>query len=85
MRILESEDELVTELKARLKGHAEVREFRSQDTTIRQAIGLFHRALVVIGVHGGALANTVFCRPGTLLAEIAFRAPQVRHAVWNLR
>lgn len=78
MRILEDEDVLVNELQQALQGHAHVRVFESQDVTIRQAIGLFHRALVVVGVHGGALANVAFCRPGTLLAEIAFRAPQVR-------
>lgn len=77
MRILQEEDALVAALTEALAGHAHVRLFDSQNVTIHQTIGLFHKALVVVGVHGGALANVAFCRPGTLLAEIAFRAPQV--------
>ena len=77
MRILREEDELVERLITELGEHADVRVFDSQSLTVKQAIGLFHKALVVVGVHGGALSNVAFCRPGTLLAEIAFRAPQV--------
>ena len=44
------------------------------------AIALFARAAVVIGVHGGALANLVACGEGvTTVLEIGFRSRFTRH------
>ncbi|CAJ1403877.1 unnamed protein product [Effrenium voratum] len=39
----------------------------------KQTIRLFMRARVVVGVHGGALANILFCQGGTELFELGFR------------
>ena len=37
------------------------------------------RFQVVLGVHGGALTNTLFCRPGALLIELGFDLDMTRH------
>ncbi len=38
--------------------------------TVAEQVGLFARAEAVIGLHGAALANTIFCGPGTSVLEI---------------
>ena len=42
-------------------------------------MALFSRAVAVVGVHGGALSNILFCRDGTLIVEIAPRSVQSWH------
>ena len=32
-----------------------------------------------MGVHGGAMANAVFCAPGAALVEVALAEPMYRH------
>jgi capsular polysaccharide biosynthesis protein len=39
----------------------------------REQVRLFSHADVILAPHGAALANAAFCRPGTLIAEIAAR------------
>ena len=55
--------------------------FRAKDHTLRGAAALFHRAAVVVGVHGAALANAVACRPRAALVELALPEPMYRHYV----
>eukprot|EP01061_Rhynchopus_euleeides_P023245 TRINITY_DN37906_c0_g1_i1.p1 TRINITY_DN37906_c0_g1~~TRINITY_DN37906_c0_g1_i1.p1 ORF type:complete len:697 (+),score=290.36 TRINITY_DN37906_c0_g1_i1:148-2091(+) len=40
-----------------------------------EAVKAFMRARMVVGVHGGALGNTVFCQPGTVVVEFGFDTP----------
>ena len=47
--------------------------------TIEDAIRLFGRAAVVVGVHGGALSNILFCPPGATLIELGVRSHIARH------
>jgi hypothetical protein len=42
-----------------------------EDLTVAGQIDLFRHAAFVIGVHGAALANLVFCPPGTKVIELA--------------
>ena len=46
---------------------------------IEEAIDLFASAAVVVGVHGGALSNILFCRPGAMLLELSVRSSVARH------
>jgi capsular polysaccharide biosynthesis protein len=39
----------------------------------REQVRLFSHAEIILAPHGAALANAAFCRPGTLIAEIATR------------
>lgn len=41
-----------------------------ESLSVAEQVSLFAAAEVVIGVHGAALTNTVFCRPGTKVIEI---------------
>ena len=38
---------------------------------------LYRRALVVVGVHGAALSNAIFCRPGTGVVELSHALPAI--------
>jgi hypothetical protein len=44
-----------------------------------QAIATYSRAAVVVGVHGGALANIMACAPGTAVIEVGFTTAVARH------
>ncbi len=41
-----------------------------EDLSVREQARLFHDAEIVIAPHGAALANLVFCRPGTHILEL---------------
>jgi hypothetical protein len=43
--------------------------FVGRDWDVKSTIDLFARARLVIGPHGGAFVNTLFCAPGTALVE----------------
>jgi hypothetical protein len=43
--------------------------YRSAEHTLASSIALFASAAVVVGVHGAALSNALFCRPGTALVS----------------
>ena len=47
--------------------------------SVKKQIDLFSRAAIVVGVHGGAFGNIVFCAPQTLVIEIGFQTPQTDH------
>ena len=58
---------------AELEAALEARGFmivRPQEWSIRDQIILFHRAEIVVGATGVALADVLFCRPGTKVVEI---------------
>ncbi len=42
-----------------------------QPRSLREQISLFHEAEIVVAPHGAALANLLWCRPGTLVVELA--------------
>ena len=57
--------------------------FHGSESTLRGARTAFGRARVVVGVHGGGLANVVLCRPGTAVVELALTEPCFRdYATW---
>jgi hypothetical protein len=43
--------------------------------TLRQTAALFRDTNVLVGVHGGGLANAAFCRPGAVLVEVTLPEP----------
>jgi capsular polysaccharide biosynthesis protein len=59
----------------------EVRSFDPSSVRLMpaQTISLFARAHAVLGVHGGAMANILLCRPGTLVLELGFRSQFLQH------
>ncbi|WP_454713941.1 glycosyltransferase family 61 protein [Caulobacter segnis] len=69
-----NEAELETALEAR--GFMIV---RPQEWSIRDQIILFHRADIVVGATGVAMANVLFCKPGTKVGEIQ---PDNAAGVW---
>ena len=40
------------------------------ETKFREQINLFHNAECIVGLHGAAFANIVFCKPGTKIIEL---------------
>lgn len=83
----EQEDELLA-LLGRLadRYNLELVNFDGGRTDASTSISLFQRAAVIVGVHGGALANVLYCeppaepaRPRTLLVEIGLSGGLTRH------
>lgn len=67
---------------AELEAALEARGFmivRPHEWSIRDQIILFHRAEIVVGATGVAMANVLFCRPGTKIVEIQ---PDNAAGVW---
>ena len=54
-------------------------DFDGGKSSVEEAVALFSRATAVVGLHGGPLANTLFCTDGTLLLELAFASPFTSH------
>ena len=77
MRRLVNEPELLEALKT-YSGY-DVHVFDGSRATVHDAIRLFSSASAVVGVHGGALSNVVFCHEGTRVIELGFRSPASRH------
>jgi hypothetical protein len=74
-----NEAQLVAAMEGALRGSGMVlRVFHGFGTPILDAAALFGRARVVIGVHGGSLANIVFCKEGSSVIEIALPELQYR-------
>ena len=68
------------ELAAGLGDEIEVVVFDGRaQTAPADVVGLFRRATVVVGVHGAALANALFCEPGALIVELGPENPAARH------
>ena len=64
----------------RVSNEAEIRDFlacmgfmivEDRPRSLREQISLFHAAEVVVAPHGAALANLLWCRPGSLVLELA--------------
>ncbi|EGD83513.1 hypothetical protein PTSG_12129 [Salpingoeca rosetta] len=79
MRILDEEDALIGAIETAVGNHARVVVFRGQEMPIANTIALFSQADVVVGVHGGALANVIFCPSGAALFEIGFNTTHTQH------
>jgi len=79
MRKLKGEDSFLKSLRKELrKVGAELKMFDGVHDIRDQAVQ-FAQASAVVGVHGAAFANTLFCQTGTLVAELAFQAPFTAH------
>eukprot|EP00397_Hematodinium_sp_SG-2012_P036132 GEMP01038968.1.p1 GENE.GEMP01038968.1~~GEMP01038968.1.p1 ORF type:complete len:459 (+),score=68.00 GEMP01038968.1:307-1683(+) len=68
MRYLENEEEVLQEFSGAEK-------FNPGVVSLEEAIKTFQSASTVIGVHGGALSNILFCQAGTKIVELGW--PQV--------
>ena len=82
MRKLRSSlDEELTALLKRVAKRfgVELREFDGSKVSFKDAVKTFANSAVVVGVHGAALANVLFSRPGSTLIELGFNAPVSRH------
>jgi tetratricopeptide (TPR) repeat protein len=51
-----------------------------EDLPFAEQVGIFRYAKVIVGAHGGGLANIVFCRPGTQVIEIRPRNSPAMYA-----
>ena len=71
-RLVQRDHQNHDELLARLRDDLEatVVDFIPERHSVADQARAFHEADVVIGVHGAALGNLLFCRPGTHVVEI---------------
>ena len=80
MRGLEDEVRLLEEISAFARTIGlEVFVFDGSSHSTAATIHLFGHARVVVGVHGGALSNTVFSPVGLILIELGFRSRRSWH------
>ena len=79
LRAVDDEAAVEARLKDLASATVEVAVFDGGDATPLDAVALFRRADVVVGVHGAALANALFCAPKTTLVEFGFAASAARH------
>jgi hypothetical protein len=78
-RRVENEVELVAAIKDVLAPSGMALEvFHGFNTPLVEAAALFRRSRVVIGIHGGSLANLAFCAKGSSVVEIALPELQYR-------
>eukprot|EP00050_Salpingoeca_kvevrii_P015575 m.48145 g.48145 ORF g.48145 m.48145 type:complete len:625 (-) comp6404_c0_seq2:251-2125(-) len=79
MRHLRGEGRLFNKLHAALPSNFRIVPYDAKTTSVKDTIKLFRSARAVVGVHGGAFANTLYCAPATQIFELGFRAPHTRH------
>ena len=58
---------------------AELVTFDADAQRLDSTAAIFSRASAVVGVHGGALANFIYCARGAALVEIGGRSPFATH------
>lgn len=76
----ETEERLITRLRAAAaRANVDFVDFDGGSSSVEEAVALYARASAVVGLHGGQLANTLFCTDGTLLVELAFASPFTSH------
>jgi hypothetical protein len=78
-RQLVGERSLIEALQESIPATLDFTVFDGGKVSPSESIELFSSAHAVIGVHGGALSNILFCQPGTAIVELGFRAPHSRH------
>ena len=79
LRRVADEGALEAALLALAGPRVDVRVFDGAARTPAEAVALFRAADVVVGVHGAALANALFCAPGATLVEFGFASAAARH------
>ena len=92
MRVVLNEAEVIKSLRRALRavpGDWELVVFAPRDHGLPATRRVFAAATIVVGVHGGGLANVIFCRPGAHLVEAAMPEPLysmcvTKHCVWCL-
>eukprot|EP01079_Euglenida_sp_SAG-EU17-18_P000140 gene140-2356_t len=76
LRKFTKESEFLEHLKAALPDWS-VKVFNGDASAVADAAVMFAAADAVVGVHGGALVNLIFCQPGTQVFELGFpKVPQ---------
>jgi len=79
-RKLVDEGALVGRLSRELsKANVKLVMFDGKALTVPEQAQIFADASVVVGVHGAAFANTLFCNTGVLVAELAFQSAFTHH------
>ena len=79
MRKVTEEEALTSAIRNALPEGYELVLFSGTEWTSADTIALFSHAIAVVGTHGGALSNVVFCGQGALLLELGFNSPITRH------
>ena len=80
MRQLQDEDYLVDRLRAAAdKLGVALSIFDANGMSVRQQAAVFRMAKVVVGIHGAALTNIVFCEDDVLVAELGFKGSFTDH------
>ena len=76
MRKLENSEEVIDLLKDfAAQRQLQFYDFSKPLKSVKETRKLFEHARMIVGVHGGALTNTIFCKPATMIVELGFQTP----------
>lgn len=68
-----NDDEIVSGLRHVISDPYELVVLTPEDYDVKKTVELFAEAAVVIGIHGGALSNMIYCKRGTFVIEIGMK------------
>jgi len=68
-----NDDEIVIALRQVIPYNYQLVVLTPEDYNVKKTVELFAEAAMVIGIHGGALSNMIYCKRGTFVIEIGMK------------
>jgi capsular polysaccharide biosynthesis protein len=68
-----NDDDVVSAIEAALPSEYELVVLTPEDYDLDSTVKLLSETAILIGIHGGALSNMIFCKRGTFIVEIGMK------------